>query len=210
MPEQLASKTSETDSDYGPLGDSSRHLPMAELESRFEALRPPKDLGALVLIVSRRANGFRETPQRVRLSPESGVPGDAWLRRLPLNPDAQITLMRVDVARLIANGQPLTLFGDNLLVDLDLSMANLPAGTRIRVGTAVLEVTAKPHNGCRKFQQRFGRDALRLTAHRRYRELRPRGIYAKVVESGQVEMGDAVTVCGRAAHAPADRKRCPG
>ncbi len=105
--------------------------------------------------------------------------------------------MRVDVARLVANGQPLTLFGDNLLVDLDLSAANLPVGSRLRIGRAVLEVTPKPHNGCLKFHQRFGKDALRLTAYRRFRDQRLRGIYVKVVEPGQVRVGDAIEISSR-------------
>lgn len=79
-----------------------------------------------------------ETPRRAVLSSEGGVPGDAWLRDSPEKLDAQVSLLRVDVARLLANRQPLSLFGDNLLVDLDLSMNNLPAGSRLRVGAALL------------------------------------------------------------------------
>jgi MOSC domain-containing protein YiiM len=183
---------------YGPFGDKSLHLSTAELERRFGRLLPPREAGTLALIVSRGEMGIRATPSRALLTPEDGVPGDAWQSKQPVNRDAQITLMRVDVARLIANGQPLTLFGDNLLVDLDLSVANLPAGSRLRVGAAMLEVTPEPHNGCLKFHQRFGRDALRLTAHRRFRELRLRGIYAKVVEPGKVELGDPVEILSRA------------
>ncbi len=205
MSEEPQKNSAASNGGHGPFGDASYHLPMAKLERSFGTLSPPKDVGKLALIVSRGEMGVRQTPRQVRLTPESGVPGDAWLRRLPLNPGAQITLMRVDVARLIANGQSLALFGDNLLVDLDVSRANLPTGTRIRVGFAVLEVTAEPHNGCRKFQQRFGRDALRLTAHRRYRELRPRGIYAKVVEPGRIEVGDQVAVAARPVSPRADR-----
>lgn len=198
MPEETQPGRAGTDGGHGPFGAESYHLPMAELERRFGAFSPPKNAGELALIVSRGELGARETPRQVLLTPEEGVPGDAWLRKLPVNPDAQITLMRVDVARLIANGQPLTLFGDNLLVDLDLAMANLPVGSRLRVGAAELEVTPKPHNGCLKFHQRFGRDALRLTVHRRFRELKLRGVYARVVEPGQVEVGDSVKVLSRA------------
>jgi MOSC domain-containing protein YiiM len=103
----------------------------------------------------------------------------------------------VDVARLFANGQPLSLFGDNLLVDLDLSVANLPTGSRLRVGGALLEVTPKPHDGCVKFRQRVGQAALRLTADHRL-DLRLRGIYAKVVEAGEVALGDPIEVLSRA------------
>jgi len=75
----------------------------------------------------------------------------------PLNGDAQISVMQREVAELIANGQPLTLFGDNLFVEIDLSVRSLPPGSRVRIGTAILEVTPKAHNGCRKFAPDSGR-----------------------------------------------------
>ena len=127
--------------------------------------------------------------------------GDAWARDCPDKPDAQITVMREDFGRLAANGQPLSLFGDNLIVDLDLSRANLPTGSRLRLGGALLEVTPEPHTGCRKFRQRFGGDALRITADRRFRDLRLRGIYVKVVEPGEITLGDRIEVVQRNADA---------
>ncbi|HYF01677.1 MAG TPA: MOSC domain-containing protein, partial [Planctomycetota bacterium] len=135
--------------------------------------------------------GLRRVLDRVRLEPGQGIPGDAWGRRPHRSADGSITATRRDVAELLANGQPIVLAGDQLFVDLDLSAANLPAGTRLRAGTAVLEVTPKPHNGCSKFAARFGPDALRLTE-----ELRPlnlRGIYLKVVEAGELAPGDPLT-----------------
>ncbi len=182
---------------HGPWGDSGRHLPRTELEPKLQALAPPKDRGALALIVSRADDGRRETPKRALLSREAGVPGDAWQRDCPEKIDAQITVMRADVAQLFANGQPLTLFGDNLLVDLDLSFENLPTGSRLRLGETLLEVTPEPHNGCLKFRQRFGKDALRLTAEKGYRELRLRGIYVKVIEAGDIAVGDTLEVLSR-------------
>ncbi len=187
---------------HGPWGDSSRHVPLKELERGLAALAPPKDVGTLALIVARGDDGRRETPERAVLTPEGGVPGDAWVRDAPEKIDAQITVMRIDVARLFASGQPLSLFGDNLLVDLDISVANLPAGSRLRLGAALLEVTPEPHTGCIKFRQRFGGDALRLTADRRFRDLRLRGIYTKVVEGGEVAPGDPIEVLRRGLHAP--------
>jgi MOSC domain-containing protein YiiM len=183
---------------HRPSGDSARHLPFEELERGLAALAAPKDAGELALIVARGPDGQRETPRHAVLSPEGGVPGDAWLRDSPGKLDAQVSLLRVDVARLLANHQPLSLFGDNLLVDLDLSVANLPAGSRLGIGAAVLEVTPEPHTGCLKFRQRFGEAALRLTADRRFRDLRLRGIFARVVEGGQVEAGDSIEVIQRA------------
>ena len=182
----------------GPPGDSSRHLPLAELEAALGALTaPPKDFGSLALIVARRADGVRETPSHAQLTPEAGVPGDRWGRRPPLNPEAQLAVMRRDVAELIANGQALTVFGDNLFVDLDISAKNLPVGTRLRVGEAVVEVTAKPHNGCGKFKERFGADALCFVNAPPTRDQNRRGIYWKVVEPGEVAVGAPVRVLSR-------------
>lgn len=160
-------------------------------------LAPPRDAGKLSLIVARRENGRRETPEQAALSPKGGVTGDAWARDRSSDTETQITVMHVDVAQLIANGQPLTLFGDNLMVDLDLSVDNLPPGSRLRLGDALLEVTAKPHMGCVKFRQRFGKDALRLTADPRFRVLRLRGIHARVVEGSRVTLGDSIEILSR-------------
>jgi MOSC domain-containing protein YiiM len=105
--------------------------------------------------------------------------------------------MRRDIAELIANGQPLTVFGDNLLVDFDLSAANLPPGSRLRLGEAVVEVTPKPHNGCKKFQGRFGADALRFVASPATRDQNRRGIYWKIVTAGEVATGAPIRLLSR-------------
>ena len=182
----------------GPHGDAARHLPLAELDAGLAALPgPDKDRGRVALIVRRLPDHRRETPQRVEVTPEEGVPGDDWVRRHPAETDAQLAVMRRDVAALIANGQDLTLFGDNLFVDLDLSAANLPLGTRLAVGGAVVEVTAKPHNGCKKFQARFGPGALRFVQAKETRSDNRRGIYWKVVEPGTVEVGAPIRVLSR-------------
>ena len=183
--------------DLALLGDSSRHLPSEALEPRLAALTPTRDRGRLALIVSRDETGHRHTHASVELTPERGVPGDAWFRKTPDKPEAQITLMRIDVAELFANEQDLTLFGDNLLVDLDLSTENLPIGTRLRIGSALLEVTPKPHTGCLKFKRRFGDAALRLTAAPRFREQHLRGIYARTLEAGTVTVEDVIEIVGR-------------
>lgn len=105
--------------------------------------------------------------------------------------------MQIDVAELIANGQPLTLFGDNLFLELDLSAANLPAGSRLRAGTVTLEVTPEPHNGCRKFRARFGDAALRFVSKKDLRQLNLRGVYMRVVEDGEIAADDPVQVLSR-------------
>lgn len=183
---------------YGPEGDPTRHRPLADLEAGLRALpAAPSDTGRVALIVRRRPDGVRETPARVRLSPAEGVSGDGWNRRPPRDPEAELAVMRRDVAELIANGQPLTLFGDNLFVDLDISTANLPLGTRLRVGEAVVELTAKPHNGCYKFKGRFGEDALFFVQAKPTRDQNLRGIYWKVIEAGEVAVGDPIRVLSR-------------
>ena len=134
---------------------------------------------------------------RTSITPESGIPGDAWGRQQCPAPEAQLAVMQIDIAELIANGQPLTLFGDNFCLELDLSAANLPSGSRLRAGTATLEVTPEPHNGCRKFRERFGDAALRFVSKRELRHLNLRGIYMRVVEGGEIATGDLLQVLSR-------------
>lgn len=191
----MAPPRSET---HGPPGDPARQLDAAALAAALRALpAPPRDAGRLVLLVRRREDGARETPQGVLLTPEHGVPGDAWGRRPPRDPEAQLAVMRADVAAALANGQPLTLFGDNLFVDLDIAATNLPAGARLRVGGARVEVTPKPHNGCLLFRSRFGADALRLVQQPATRAQNLRGIYWKVIEAGEARVGDPIRVISR-------------
>jgi MOSC domain-containing protein YiiM len=152
----------------------------------------------LTLIVRRRPDGVRETPARVQLTTHQGVPGDRWERATPDLPDAQLTVMRREVAELIANGQPLTVFGDNLFVDLDISTDNLPTGSRLSVGAAILEVTPKPHNGCIKFKGRFGGDALFFVNAVPTRPQNLRGVYWRVVEPGAAAVGSPIQVLSRA------------
>jgi MOSC domain-containing protein YiiM len=174
------------------------HLPYAVLEDRLLALPPaPKDEGRVALVVARPDTDLRRTPDRARLSREAGLEGDRWSKRPALKADNQVTLMRADVARLIADGQELSLFGDNLLVELDLSLENLPAGTRLRIGTALCEVTPLPHTGCGKFAARFGQDARDVTNAPAFVPWRLRGIHVRVVEDGEVSPGDPVRVVER-------------
>jgi len=183
---------------YGPAGDAARHRALADLEAGVRGLAVlPKDSGFLTWIVCRRADGVRETPARVRLTPEEGVPGDGWSRRPPRNIEAQLAVMRRDVAELVTAGQPLTLFGDNLFVDFDISAGNLPAGTRLRLGEAVVEVTPKPHNGCLKFKGRFGADALQFVNAPATRDQNLRGIYWKVIDPGDASPGSPIIVLSR-------------
>ena len=186
------------DATFGPRGDASHHLALGQLERALAALPPtPRNVGRVALMVRRGPDKIREAPERVELGPETGVPGDTWGRQENADPEAELTVMQVDVAEMIANGQPLTVFGDNLFLELDLSVENLPIGSRLRVGGSILEVTAKPHNGCRKFAARFGHDALRLVSKAEFRQRNLRGVYMRGVEAGQVVVGDSVEVLSR-------------
>lgn len=179
---------------------------MAELEAGLRALPVlPRDTGRVALIVCRLTEDVRETPASARLTPEQGVPGDKWSRRPPPHPEMQLAVMRRDVAEWIANGQPLTLFGDNLFVDFDISAANQPPGTRLRVGDAIVEVTPKPHNGCKKFLARFGADALQFVNAPATRHLNLRGLYWTVIEPGEVRVGSPIEVISRVPAVPTDR-----
>lgn len=181
--------------DSRSVGNPARYASLAELSRGLAALAgAPAAEGRVALVVSRRDGGRRETPPRTLCSPDAGVSGDAWARGRHPHPDAQITVMQLDVATLIANGQPLALFGDNLFLDLDLSQGNLAVGTQVRVGAAMLEVSPKPHNGCKKFLARFGPDALQFVSAAQTRHRNLRGIYMRVVEPGEVAVGDAVHV----------------
>ncbi len=181
-------------------GEPARHLTTTQLEEGFRALPPaPKDIGQLTLIVRRPTKDAREVLLRARLSPEAGLPGDNWSQKPSPDPTAQLTVMQTSVAELVANGQSLALFGDNLFVDLDLSVANLPLGSRLRVGGAVVEVTPMPHDGCSKFNARFGNNALRFVNTKPTRHLNLRGIYWRVIEAGDIEVGSPIQVLSRPA-----------
>lgn len=185
------------------LGDAAFHLPFDELARRLAALpTAPRDVGSVRLLVRRGEEGLREIVESAVLSVELGMPGDAWGREPDRAPAAQLTAMEYDVAEMIANGQPLSLFGDQIVLDLDLSRDNLPVGSRVRLGEAVLEVTPMPHNGCRKYRERFGGDALRFISGGDLRPRNLRGIYLRVVADGRVEVGDRVEVLERGAPTP--------
>jgi hypothetical protein len=180
------------------LGDSSRHVPADALGLRFSELVSPRDVGSLRLLVRRGWHqGRREEPESVMLSAREGMAGDSWSRRDDRTPESQLTAMEVGVAEMIANGQPWSLFGDQLYLDLDLSSQNLPVGSSIAVGEAELEVTPKPHKGCAKYQARFGADALRFISRPEMRPRNLRGIYLRVVTDGLVRVGDSVEVIRR-------------
>ncbi|MFN0051539.1 MAG: MOSC domain-containing protein [Planctomycetales bacterium] len=180
------------------VGDPAKFHSLQTLEQRLAALPDaPASTGRVALIIRRTAGGLREYPARAMMTLAEGLPGDAWGRQADRTVESQLAVIQWDVAELIANGQPLGLSGDNLILELDLSAANLPPGSRLRVGYAVMKVTPMPHNGCRKFKARFGPDALHFVSKPDLRHRNLRGIYLRVEEPGEVAVGDRVEVLER-------------
>jgi len=171
------------------------HRTEAELVAALDEIRrSPAAQGTVGLIVRRPAENEREVLEEGVLDLDEGLVGDTWNGRGTPDPDAQLTLMNARAAELIAGSRERRpLAGDQLYVDLDLSIENLPAGTRLAVGDAVVEVTAVPHTGCAKFSARVGTDALKFVNKSPGRELRLRGVNARVVTAGAVRVGDTIT-----------------
>jgi hypothetical protein len=183
----------------GLRGDTTRHLERAELESALRALPPPpRKRGTVELLVARGPSGERSLPGRVVLTRAGGMPGDRWAGQDRYGPEYQLAATRADVARTIANGQPLELHGDNLYLWLDLSADNLPTGSLVRLGQALLQVTPQAHNGCKKWVQRFGLAPMQLNLDPAYKAMHLRGIYFRVLEDGAVATGDVAEVVERA------------
>ena len=181
--------------------DTTMHLSIAELETGIDYIRQsPKDQGVLKMIVRRPRDDGREIVSEAELSLQEGLVGDNWKVRgskhMPdgsANPQTQITVINARLIELVARSEERwSLAGDQLYVDLDLSDGNLPAGALLAIGSAVIEVTAVPHTGCRKFSDRFGAQALKFVNSQEGKQLHLRGINTRVVRPGTVHVGDAV------------------
>jgi len=175
-----------------------KHLTTQELEEALDHLRDsPKDDGVVQMIVRRPRVDEREVLDEAELDPLHGLIGDSWSVRGSSktadggpHPEMQINIMNARVVALVAQEKSRwSLAGDQLFIDMDLSKDNLPAGTRLEIGSAVLEVTPLPHTGCQKFVSRFGMDAMKFVNSEVGKKLCLRGINARVVQAGVVRLG---------------------
>lgn len=182
------------------------HPTLAALEDELAHIQAsPKQEGRIEWLVRRPATNEREVLQQAKLDETQGLIGDRWhtgtlakTKDRPLNQDNQLTLMNARVIHAIAQDKNRwALAGDQFYVDFDLSSHNLPPGTQLVLGEAIIEVTAEPHLGCRKFSDRFGKDATAFVNSRENRALNLRGVNAKVVQGGVVRVGDAIKSVSR-------------
>lgn len=180
------------------------HRTTAWLNEHVEhLLAAPAETGTLELVVRRPLHGERDILEAGTLDEAEGLVGDNWLERATSRAvaegrhlDAQLNVMSARMVWLLADtDEERAMAGDQLYLDLDVSVANLPTGTRLALGeSAVIEVARKPHNGCAKFTRRFGEDAMRFVNSPVGKELRLRGFNAYVVSGGVVRPGDKVLV----------------
>jgi hypothetical protein len=181
---------------------AARMLSSEELTAGLAYIRcSPADAGPVELIVRRPQPGERELVPEAELDLVVGLVGDNWKTRGcrltadgSAHPDMQLTLMNARAVALIAGARERwPLAGDQLYIDMDLSQGNLPAGTRLRLGSAMVEITDQPHTGCKQFAARFGKEAVAFVNSPAGKQLRLRGINAKIIEPGMVRTGDLVT-----------------
>ncbi len=183
----------------------AHHSSSAELEAGLEHIRAaPAESGELMMIVRRPATNQREVLEEAALCTERGLVGDNWGSRGSsrtddgtAHPDMQLNIMNARATALIAGTEERwPLAGDQLYVDLDLSEDNVPPGTRLAIGSALVEVTDQPHLGCGKFRERFGDDALRFVNSEVGKALHLRGVNARVLQAGSIRRGDQVNKLG--------------
>ncbi len=181
--------------------DVAGHLNTEQLEAGLDHIRSsPADSGRLLMIVRRPDIDQREVLADGALDVDVGLVGDTWMDRGSAstpdgssNPEAQITIINSRALDLMARSEDRwQLSGDQLVVDMDITMENLPAGTQLSIGSAVIEISEKPHTGCVKFADRFGNDALRFVSTPLGRDMRLRGVNTRVVQSGTIRTGDTV------------------
>jgi hypothetical protein len=185
-----------------------KHMSKEELEAGLGIIQgSPKDAGVVEMIVRRPRTGEREVLDQAQLTVSEGLVGDNWQTRGSSattdgrsHPEMQINIMNSRVIDLVAQGRERwPLAGDQLFIDIDLSDGNLPAGTRLALGSALIEITGIPHNGCKKFVERFGLDAMKFVNSGIGKQLHLRGVNAKVVQAGVIRRGEMASKAGHTA-----------
>jgi hypothetical protein len=172
------------------------HLTRSELEAGLSrVLESPRDGGTVEMLILRPSEGARITPESAEVSAERGMHGDRWsIGEYREMSDIQIAIINSRLLDLVAGSRERwALAGDNIVADLYLGSENLAPGQKILAGSAVLEITDVPHEGCKKFASRYGAEALRFVNVRPGKDLRLRGVYARVVEPGVIAVGDQIT-----------------
>ncbi len=178
------------------------HPSLQELQTTIPDISAsPADQGTVDMIIRRPKTGERDALDSCELDETHGVVGDNWEQRGSAatpdgsaNPEAQLTIINTRIIEAVAGEKSRwPLAGDQLVIDIDLSHDNLPVGTRLSIGTAIIELTAEPHTGCVKFMNRFGKDALRFVSGPEAMRQRRRGANAKIIKSGTVNLGDTAT-----------------
>jgi hypothetical protein len=181
--------------------ETLEYLSMIELEAGMENIRQaPSDNGILKMIVRRPAVDERELIDEGELSTDDGLVGDTWkIRSSSHTPDgsanrkSQITLTNSRAIALLAQSEDRwALAGDQLYVDMNIGEENLPPGTRLSIGSAIVEVSDQPHSGCKKFSDRFGVESMKFVNSPEGKRLHLRGINTRVVQSGTIRVGDVV------------------
>ena len=181
--------------------EAIKYLSMTELEAGMDYIRQsPKDNGVLKMIVRRPVDDEREVIERGALDLSEGLIGDNWKNRGSkhtadgsANLNTQITVMNARAIKLLAQEEERwSLAGDQLYMDMNLSDDNLPPGTRLAMGSAIIEVSAEPHTGCKKFSSRFGVEAMKFVNSPEGKQLHLRGINTRVVQGGTIHVGDVV------------------
>ena len=171
------------------------------LNVAWDQLDPsPSDNGTVEMIVRRPAGEQREELQSATFTAAEGLQGDDWLSRGTIktgtspSPDTQVTLMNSRVIQLLSGDKTRwAASGDQLFVDLDISKDNLPAGTQLQMGEVVMEISLTPHTGCSKFARRFGAPARKWIMTDAGKDMRLRGVYARVIQDGVVKVGDKIS-----------------
>lgn len=173
-----------------PTIDNSRHLSETDVRAWLQTLESQKYSNTVQVLVARNIDGSRQILHTATMDVELGLAEDRWHLDPFRNPQEQIAAMSCPIALGIANGQPLTLFGDGLFLDMDL--AHIHIGQQLRIGNCVLEITPEPHNPCSKFRNRFGHPAFKACVTHKERHIR--GVYLRVVQSGSISIGDHIQV----------------